>query len=39
LNPVGHSHYSGKDGELYDDLNTLSTALKIADRITVTVQP
>lgn len=39
LKPVGHSHYSGKDGELYDDLNTLSTALRIANKITVTVKP
>jgi len=35
--PVGRSHYSGKDGKLYDDLSTLTTALKIADKITVTI--
>ena len=39
LKPVGHSHYSGKDGKLYDNLNTLSTALKITKRITVAVKP
>jgi hypothetical protein len=39
LEPVGHSHYSGKNGILYDDLGTLTTALEIADEITVTVYP
>lgn len=39
LKPVGHSHYSGKDGKLYDNLNTLSTALKIANKITAVVKP
>jgi len=34
---VGHSHYSGKDGGLYPELGTLTTALKIADKITVKV--
>ncbi len=38
LNPIGHGHYSGKTGELFTDLSTLTTALKIAKRITVTVR-
>ncbi|MBN2601765.1 MAG: hypothetical protein JXR87_07225 [Candidatus Marinimicrobia bacterium] len=35
LNPAGHSHYSGKDGNLYTDLSTFTTALNIADQIIV----
>lgn len=35
--PVGHSHYSGKDGSLTTNLSTMTTALNIAGRITVTV--
>lgn len=37
LKPIGHSHYSGKDGSLNPDISTLSTALKIARKITVKV--
>ena len=37
LNPIGHSHYSGKDGELYTDLTTITTAKEIAHRIKVHV--
>jgi len=37
LNPIGHSHYSGKDGNLYTDLSTFTTALNIADQIIVRV--
>jgi hypothetical protein len=37
LKPIGHGHYSGNDGKLYTDLSTLTTALEIADEITVTV--
>lgn len=33
LIPIGHSHYSGKDGKLYTDLSTITTALKIAKSI------
>lgn len=29
LKPIGRSHYSGKDGKLYTDLHTLTTALEI----------
>lgn len=35
---IGRSHHSGKDGKLYNDLNTLSTALNIVGRCTVTVK-
>ena len=38
LKPVGHSHYSGKTGELFTDLSTITTALHIAERITATVK-
>jgi hypothetical protein len=37
LNPIGHSHYSGKDGLLYTDLSTFTTALQIAEKIVVRV--
>lgn len=32
---IGHSHYSGQDGELYEDIATLTTATEIAEKITV----
>lgn len=35
LTPIGHGHYSGKTGELNNDLSTLSTALKIIKSIKV----
>ena len=35
MEPVGHSHYAGADGRLTTDLSTLSTALEIAERITI----
>jgi len=38
MKPVGHSHYSGKTGELFSDLSTLTTALNIADSIVVKVK-
>ncbi|MDO9254181.1 MAG: hypothetical protein Q7U54_01625 [Bacteroidales bacterium] len=38
LKPAGHSHYSGKTGELYPDLSTITTALHIAEQITVSLQ-
>lgn len=37
MSPAGHSHYSGKNGELFTDLSTLTTALQIADSIVVKV--
>jgi len=39
LEPIGRSHYSGADGALYSDLETLTTALRIVAEITVTVNP
>jgi len=38
MKPIGHSHYSGADGSLDPDLNSLTTALQIARKITVKVQ-
>jgi hypothetical protein len=38
MNPIGHGHYAGKDGKLYTDLSTFTTALKIADKIKVIVK-
>lgn len=38
LEPAGHGHYSGKDGNLYEDLSTLTTALEIADKVEVTIE-
>ena len=38
MRPVGHSHYSGKTGELFTDLSTITTALQIADSIVVRVK-
>ncbi len=37
LKPIGHSHYAGETGELFEDLSTVTTALHIAERITVKV--
>ncbi len=37
LNPVGHSHPYGKDGRLYTNLTTFTTALEIFDVIKVQV--
>lgn len=38
LHPIGHSHPSGKDGSLNPDLSTLTTALHIVKRITISTQ-
>ncbi len=38
MKPAGHSHYSGKTGELFTDLSTLTTALQIADSIIVRIK-
>ena len=35
---VGHGHYSGKNGELFTDLSTMTTALQIAEEIKVRVK-
>lgn len=37
MKPIGHSHYSGKDGKLYTDLSIITTAMQIADRIVVRI--
>jgi hypothetical protein len=37
MKPIGHSHYSGADGSLDPDLSTLTTAMKIAGKITVKI--
>lgn len=38
MNPLGHSHYAGKDGSINTDLKTITTALQIAKRITVKIK-
>ena len=38
LKPIGHSHHSGADGNLYEDLSKLDTALSIVERIFVRVK-
>ena len=35
LNPVGHGQFAGRDGLLYTDLRTMTTALKIIDHVSV----
>lgn len=35
MQAIGHSHYSGNDGNIYKDLSTLTTALEIVGKITV----
>ncbi len=37
LKPIGHSHWSGKTGELFTDLSTLTTALNIVKQISVRI--
>jgi hypothetical protein len=34
---IGHSHHSGANGDLFDSLGTLTTALHIAEQIVVTI--
>jgi len=38
LNPIGHGHYAGKDGKLYTDLSTFTTALQIAESIKINIK-
>jgi hypothetical protein len=38
LNPIGHGHYSGKDGKLYTNISTFTTAFRIFDSIVLKVQ-
>lgn len=35
LNPIGHGQYAGKDGKLYTDLRTITTAFNIIDHVTI----
>jgi hypothetical protein len=38
MKPIGHSHYSGKTGELFTDLSALTTAMEIVDKIIVRIK-
>ena len=38
LNPIGHSHPSGKNGKLFTDLTSLTTAKEIAEKIIVNLK-
>lgn len=38
LKPVGHGHYSGRHGQLYSDLSTITTALDIVDEVRVAIE-
>ncbi|MFW5877728.1 MAG: hypothetical protein ACOCUP_01315 [bacterium] len=35
---IGHSHYAGEDGKIYEDLSTFTTALNIAREIKVVIK-
>ena len=37
MQAIGHSHWSGANGNLYDDLSTITTALDIADTVTILI--
>jgi len=38
LNPIGHGHYAGLNGNLFTDLSTFTTALKIAKEVKVLIK-
>lgn len=38
LNPIGHGHYSGRTGELFTDLSTITSALEIVKEVSVTIK-
>jgi hypothetical protein len=38
LKPIGHSSYNGQDGKLVNDLSSLTTALNIVEKATVTLK-
>ena len=38
LNPMGHGHPTGENGTLFTDLSTLTTALKIVEKIKVQIE-
>jgi len=37
LNPIGHGHYAGEDGNLYTDLSTITTAFEITKKIKIII--
>ncbi|MDA3818133.1 MAG: hypothetical protein PF486_12200 [Prolixibacteraceae bacterium] len=37
LNPIGHSHYDGSNGELFTDITTLTTAKNIVHKVLVKI--
>ena len=37
MKPIGHGHYSGKDGKLYRDMSGIDSALRLIDRAIVTL--
>jgi hypothetical protein len=37
MKPIGHSHWSGRNGTLYEDLRTITTALDISKSIKVVI--
>lgn len=37
MKPIGHSHWSGKSGELFSDLSTITNALNIVEKVLVRV--
>jgi hypothetical protein len=38
LQLIGHSHYSGRDGEIYSDINSITTARDITESVTVEIK-
>ncbi len=38
MKPIGHGHYSGADGELYNDMAGIDTGLEIIKRIIVEIE-
>lgn len=38
LQPIGHSHYAGENGKLYEDLSTITSALEITDSVWVEIE-
>lgn len=38
LNPIGHGHYAGENGNLYTDLSTLTTAFDIIKKVKVEIE-
>ena len=39
MEAIGRSHHSGANGELFDDIHTLTTALHIAEEIVIRIDP